>query len=1424
MKRRRLMGRSPKKRSRLFFESLEPRVVMDGAAGEVLVDEPPSLQHFSSAAELQEFLVTKAVDQWKDLFGKDTQSYYPYVFHTRLMADHMSFAVNDASASFVGPLTSEVYSRTNVQVAGVDEADLLKTDGKYLYIARDRRLLIVDVQDPAAMQIVSSLDLTRPASELYLDGDNLTVISRHRFDSWGAIVSYERSINSRSSFQIDVFDIANRSDPKKQATFEIDGNLVQSRAIGGHVVLVSQNDATLPALEMHCDEESEGESKLRKTTEPVRFDWDWPIQDCVYETQEEYLARVSDKLLDLVLPHYSTGGSDETSVLLTLPESVAAASNFFPQLHSVTVLDVGAEIPTILDSAGVLSSYATHLYATEDNVYLTTGAWSNSGEKTNIIQFSLGENQESVSASAIGSVDGHLLNQFAMDEHEGYLRVATTSGWGGTATNRVFVLEEVDGQLVVTGKITDITPGETIMAARFMGDVAFLVTFLQIDPLIALDLSDPNHPVIDGELEIPGFSHYLHPIGGDYLIGIGRDADPQTGWTASPQVSLFDVRDLTQPKLLDRHYIPGGDQSSSRAFFDHHAISYFEGSGILALPFTLPEGGVFDERQAASQLMRAFDLSGLKRLAAHLPDDLSVSDAFEKSLQYLPDAWREILLGEFSSLEDFKTLIAELPDEVTLRHALTTIRQFLIDSADELAGDLPTLDELKEAVKNLPTEVTNLIDRIRDRVPTFLRHIAGTIVATEGDSATHRRSGLWLFHIDPTAEDPIQHVGTVSHGGEVERSLLIGDALITVSQNTVRAHSLAHPDQRLGELYIGPRAISDYFKVDYDDPPTKLDVLANDKIKETGVIVSVTQSPDGSKVAISEDGKSVIYTPLEIKTSRQYFGGDDSFTYTVDTGNGITETATVHVQLSSERAGRRMAELAIKDLARRLGVPESEIQVLDVTTRIWNDSCLGVEQPDQACAEVLTPGFGVWLGNANRRYEYHTDTVSTVLFVERKEVPPLVADDEFRVLENSELNELNVLANDFRGINFIKAPQITEVTTPDQGGRVVITEGGYFLRYTPALDFRGVETFYYTVDGGGRTGKVTVSVAGDEHGDTTGPLIEVRLEITDADGNPVTEVELGEQFYVNVHVKDLRDAGMATGVFSTYVDLLFNTSLATVKGEIDITSDYENGVSGESDRSGVNELGGFAGSIKPLGAEERLLARVPLEALDLGSFSVVSDPADLLPQHAAGLYGNDNSVGSRRIKFGSAAVEIVNSYHNDVEGTDTNEDGTTSATDALPIINWLNERGASSLKQVRNVERALFAANADYKPQSYRIDTNRDGFCTHMDVLKVFNEVNRKASLRATGHAEGESGPLPLNPNGTLANLTTNLPGPNTAVSAADLGPLLVSSTTSGSGASDETEPGDDWLSCTEEVLNDLIEDSNGESTLDVLFAELGAP
>jgi uncharacterized secreted protein with C-terminal beta-propeller domain len=207
------------------------------------------------------------------------------------------------------------------------------------------------------------------------------------------------------------------------------------------------------------------------------------------------------------------------------------------------------------------------------------------------------------------AIPGHVLNQFSMDEHEGVLRVATSSGWvpAPDVSSNLVTLAEQGGKFARLGSIGGIAPTEDIRSVRFDGTRAFVVTFKKTDPLFVFDLVDPSTPKILGELKIPGFSTYMHPMDANHLLAIGFDADDHGDFAYFDgiQLQIFDVSTLSDPKLLHKHVI-GTRGSASEALTNHLAFNYFPSKGLLALPMTVCEGGndgVYGDKMTFSGLM-----------------------------------------------------------------------------------------------------------------------------------------------------------------------------------------------------------------------------------------------------------------------------------------------------------------------------------------------------------------------------------------------------------------------------------------------------------------------------------------------------------------------------------------------------------------------------------------------------------------------------------------------------------------------------------------------------------------------------------------------------------------------------------------------------------------------------------------------------
>lgn len=237
---------------------------------------------------------------------------------------------------------------------------------------------------------------------------------------------------------------------------------------------------------------------------------------------------------------------------------------------------------TILGNTGLVYANQENLYiaSVEDDIWVWLPVWLGGADQivtTTIHKFGL---QSSPQYLASGRVEGHLLNQFAMDEYQGVLRLVTTerNWWSGVTDNRLYILAQTGEQLAERAYLDGLgKPGESVYAVRFNEEKGYVVTFQQIDPLITLDLNDARNPLVAGELEVPGFSTYLHPIEGDMILAVGREG-------RSIKLSLFDISDFAQPALLYDHLV--GASSHTEAAYNHHAFTWFEQEKMLAIPVT----------------------------------------------------------------------------------------------------------------------------------------------------------------------------------------------------------------------------------------------------------------------------------------------------------------------------------------------------------------------------------------------------------------------------------------------------------------------------------------------------------------------------------------------------------------------------------------------------------------------------------------------------------------------------------------------------------------------------------------------------------------------------------------------------------------------------------------------------------------------
>lgn len=526
--------------------------------------------------QLQDYLLGLAEQQYGDLFGKTVPVYGYGPYPVYLKVDGV-------------PTPSD----TNTGVDGVDEADYVESDGQYLYTARNDRLTIVRTDD---LSVASESTLSGDVVGEYLSGDRLTVVSQSHSGWYGPTVklAYGYWGPWKPQTTVTVYDVTDRTAPVVVNQTVFDGAYRSSRAVDGVVYLVLQRSVNLPAPQ-YTDTPIAGTDAAQRP-----YPSDGPTAYRTYETWDHYVARVGGNIVDLSLPHAYGVDADGTTVDLGL---LAGAGEIVrpqtsEQQSMVTVVTVDAATTT---GSGYADSVAAMVSGWGSAVYMNSGALyvATSQDRSTDTVFSTGTRIDRFAVAgtdvqwrAAGTVDGTLINQFAMDEQDGFLRVAThVSGselvdgvWISRDDNGVYVLGTSGAELTPVGQLTGLAPGEQMYAVRYVGDTAYLVTFVRTDPLFAVDLSDPTTPTLLGELVVPGFSNYLQSVGDGLLLGIGQEREAG-GSDTHLHATLFDVSDGANLTEIDREYLdPGYQWSWSDSQFDHHALLYSTEDGLLVVP------------------------------------------------------------------------------------------------------------------------------------------------------------------------------------------------------------------------------------------------------------------------------------------------------------------------------------------------------------------------------------------------------------------------------------------------------------------------------------------------------------------------------------------------------------------------------------------------------------------------------------------------------------------------------------------------------------------------------------------------------------------------------------------------------------------------------------------------------------------------
>jgi len=490
----------------------------------------------------------------------------------------MAVPESGGSKDTLGGDDSVDYSETNVQVEGVDEPDIVKTDGKYLYVLAAQNLYILKAYPADDATILSKILFNEEVyvSEFFVKDDYLVVFG----GSYGVYpilykdspVVDEESIDdivgdytwTVPSSVIKIYDISNRQFPVLVKDVEIDGNYYDSRMIGDYIYVVSSEYSyyLYNVYDYKTGDYTDGNFTLN--VPEIRIDNESkkiPIEQIYYFDSPEAV----DTMTHILSIDLNSLDVNEKSFLIGVSE------NMYMSRNNIYLVYTNYEYYTF-SRMGLLEDYSNEESTSIHKIQVKSGDINYIGE---------------------GKVPGHVLNQFSMDEHNNFFRIATTIGYSwdenNPSSNNIYILDE---NLEQVSELEGIAKGEQIYSSRFIGDKAYLVTFKNIDPFFTIDLSDPYNPEVLGYLKIPGYSNYLHPYDETHIIGIGKDTiesdNPNFAWYQGIKIALFDVSDFENPVELDKIII-GDRGTDSPALYDHKAFLFDKEKELLVIPISLYE-------------------------------------------------------------------------------------------------------------------------------------------------------------------------------------------------------------------------------------------------------------------------------------------------------------------------------------------------------------------------------------------------------------------------------------------------------------------------------------------------------------------------------------------------------------------------------------------------------------------------------------------------------------------------------------------------------------------------------------------------------------------------------------------------------------------------------------------------------------------
>ena len=503
------------------------------------------------------------VENFKNLYAMlKTRTTNRYTIDDMLSVDSTTNA-NSKNETATNEVAND-YSKTNTQVQGVDEADIVKTDGTHIYYLANEKLTIINTENASQMKEMSTIefDETFTPEELFFNNDKIIVIgTRFEYDEREKRIGIDDdylypNYMDKTYTSAKIYNVKDKTNPTLERTVEVEGSYLTARMIDSNVYIASNKYMYYAYI---CN--------TYKSTELNEDDFK---------------------------PHYlDTATSNETKSINF------DCIYYIPEFEDTNYLNIVAFNITNNQEANVESYLGAgeEIYASKENLYVTKTKYdyerkNKTSITTEIYKFNL--NNANCTFAKAGDVPGSVLNQFSMDECNGYFRIATTdsTSWNSESnTNNLYVLNE---NLETIGKIEGLAKGERIYSVRFMGNRAYMVTFVETDPLFVIDLSNPTTPTVLGKLKIPGYSKYLHPYDETHLIGIGEDTEVVNyGYgdrvvTNGMKMAMFDVTDPNNPQELYNVKI-GEKGTYSELLYNHKALLFSKEKNIIAFPISITD-------------------------------------------------------------------------------------------------------------------------------------------------------------------------------------------------------------------------------------------------------------------------------------------------------------------------------------------------------------------------------------------------------------------------------------------------------------------------------------------------------------------------------------------------------------------------------------------------------------------------------------------------------------------------------------------------------------------------------------------------------------------------------------------------------------------------------------------------------------------